>query len=125
METLSKFSLPGIVLLLTLASGFWLGSSGKPLNTALFNLHKLIALAAVILTAVQLNGALKSTDIQALLVTLAVVAGVCVLALFTTGALMSLGKLSYDTLQITHTIAAILVVVAMAGTIFLLAMRQS
>ena len=59
---------PGIVLLLTLASGIWLSNSGKPLNTAIFTLHKLIALGVVILTAIQFFNLLKNSEVQASMV---------------------------------------------------------
>ena len=41
METLSKFTAPGVVFILTLIFGFWLSSTGKPYNGVLFNIHKL------------------------------------------------------------------------------------
>ena len=53
MDTVARFVTPVIVFLLTLASGFWLSRSGKPLKTGSFTLHKLIALAAVVVTALQ------------------------------------------------------------------------
>ena len=40
----AKLLIPGIVFLLTLASGLWLSRSGKPLKAAIFIVHKLIAL---------------------------------------------------------------------------------
>jgi hypothetical protein len=123
METLTKFSLSGILFLLTLASGLWLHAAGKPLNTAIFNLHKLIALAAVVVTVFQLSKALKTMSPQTLLVLLFVAAGVCVLALFASGALMSIGALSYTTMQVLHAVTAALLVAAMSGTAFLLAGR--
>jgi len=91
MDTLSKFTLPGIIFLLTLVSGVWLTQSGKPLNTAIFTIHKLIALAAVILTAIQIVGELKNTDVPVLPIALIILAGLCILALFATGAFCSLG----------------------------------
>ena len=54
MEIASKFIAPGIVFLLTLVFGFWLNNSGKPYNGILFNIHKLIALGAVVATAMQI-----------------------------------------------------------------------
>jgi len=125
MDTVSKFITPGVVILLTLASGLWLSQSGKPLNTLLFTIHKLIALGAVILTGIQIYRALKNIEIQALLIALIVFAGLCVLALFVTGALMSIGKPAYDILRAIHTVAPLLAVIAVAVTVYLLAGRQS
>ena len=121
MDTITKFNAPGIVFLLTLFFGVWLSNSGKPYNGILFNVHKLIALGAVILTAVQLFKVLKDTGVQVVPVLLIVIAVVCVIALFATGALMSIEKMSYQVTLTIHRLALILVVIAMAVTVYLLA----
>jgi hypothetical protein len=53
LDTVSRFIIPGSVFLLTLVSGVWLSCSGKPLNTGIFTVHKLIALGAVVATAIR------------------------------------------------------------------------
>jgi hypothetical protein len=120
MDTISKFFLPGIIFLLTLASGVWLSSSGKPLNAILFNIHKLIALAAVVLLVIQLVNTFKSTHPQSLLIAMIVLAGVCVLALFISGAMMSIGIPAYALMLTIHRVAMALMTVSLAGTIYLL-----
>ena len=114
-----------MLFILTLASGVWLGQAGKPLNTAIFNVHKLIALAMVVLTAIQISRSIKNVEVQALLITLIVVICLCVLALFATGALMSLGKLNFNILQITHLVTSILATIAVVATVYLLTGRPS
>ncbi len=64
MDTFSKFMTPEIVFLLTLVFGVWLSLACKPYNGILFNIHKLIALGAVIATAMQLYKILENTDIH-------------------------------------------------------------
>jgi hypothetical protein len=120
VSILAKFTVPGVVFLLALASGFWLSRSGKPLKTGIFTVHKLIALAAVIATAMQTYNALKGAEIQAILVALLIAAAAGVLALFATGALMSMNKPAYSGLLAIHNIAPVLAVIAMALTIYLL-----
>jgi hypothetical protein len=115
---------PGILFLLTLASGVWLSHSGKPLNTIIFTLHKLIALAAVIVTAIQVYKILHNTEIHSLLISLIIFIGLCVLALFATGAMMSIGKPAYH-LQLTiHKVAQFLVAISLAVMVFLLTGRK-
>jgi hypothetical protein len=123
METALKFLTPGIVFLLTLASGVWLSSSGKPLNSILFNLHKLTALAAVILLVIQFVNTFKGTHPQSLLIAMIVLAGVCVLALFITGAMMSIGIPAYALILVIHRVAMALMTVSLAETIYLLTGR--
>jgi hypothetical protein len=121
LDTLSKFTIPGILLLLTLGSGFWLSSSGRPYSGILFNVHKLIALGVVIVAVIQFVQVFKDTNPQAVGIALLVLGGVCAVALFATGALMSMGKLD-DTVTLTiHRIASVAMVVAMAAAVYLLA----
>jgi hypothetical protein len=122
MDATTKFVAPGIVFLLTLASGVWLSRSGKPLNTAIFTLHKLIALGAVVATAIRTYSVLKNADIQAILIALIIVIGLCVAALFATGALMSANKPGYDRLLTIHEVSSLLAL--SAGTaLFALVVR--
>jgi hypothetical protein len=71
----------------------------------LFNAHKLIALAAVILAVLQLASIPRPGDSFALIAGLLVIAAGCVIALFVSGALMSAGKLEYAVMLTIHRIA--------------------
>ncbi len=115
-----KFTTPGIAFLLTLAFGVWVSQGGKPYNSILFSIHKLIALGAVILTAIQIPRALQNAELNAALITLIVVMGLCVVALFATGALMSADKLNYVVMLTVHRIAPLVAVIAMAAAVYLL-----
>jgi hypothetical protein len=125
MEPAQKFIIPGIVLLLTLVSGLWLSNAGKPLNTAIFTLHKLIALGSVILAAIQFFNILKNSEVHAIVIALIGLAGLAVLALFASGALMSIGKANYSLVLIVHRIAPVIMIAAAAVSILLLSGRTS
>lgn len=114
MEALSKFMAPGVIFILTLAFGFWLSNTGKPYNGALFNIHKLLALGAVVFTIIRLSGVLKGVHSLAFIIVLLVLAGLCVVAMFASGALMSLGKLDYTLMLTLHRIAPVVLVIALA-----------
>jgi hypothetical protein len=105
METLSKFTLPGILFALTLAFGFGLSHAGKPYNGLLFNAHKLIALGAVILAVLGFSRMPRPVVSFALIVGLLIIAALCVIALFVSGALMSAGKLDDVVLLTIHRVA--------------------
>ena len=60
----SKFIVPIILFFLTVAAGFWVSKTGKPYNTGIFTLHKLLALAAVVLAAMVTTNLLKTTSTQ-------------------------------------------------------------
>ncbi|MFN2108116.1 MAG: hypothetical protein ACK2UI_00515 [Anaerolineae bacterium] len=110
---LSKFVLPGIAFVLTLAFGFWVSHLGRPYNGLLFNVHKLIALGAVIATIVQLTKVLKNANALVLIIVLLVVAALCVIALFASGAFMSIGNVDYGLMLTVHRIAPVVLVIAM------------
>ena len=116
---LSKFLTPGIIFLLTLASGLWLSRTGKPLNIVIFTVHKLIALASVIFTGMAIYNLIKNIQIQFLIAALIVVVALCVLALFVTGALMSRDKPLNDNLLTVHKVAPFLVVISIVVTLYI------
>lgn len=120
MDTTARFVTPGIVFLLTLASGLWLSRSGKPLKTGIFTIHKLIALATVVVTALQIYNALKIVVVPSTVIALVIVIGLCAVALFVTGALMSADKPGYRSLLTVHNLAPLLAVIAGVAVIYLL-----
>jgi len=120
IDIVTKFIVPGIVFLLTLASGVWLSRAGKPLNVAVFNVHKLIALAAVVLAAIQVRSALQNVEAQFVLIALIGLVVLAVIVLFTTGALMSMNKPAYIMLLTIHNVAPFVAVIAMGLAIDLL-----
>ena len=123
LDTVSGFILPGIVFLLTLASGVWLSRSGKPVKIGIFTVHKLIALGAVIATAVQTYNVLNNSETQPILIVLLIVIGLCAVALFVSGALMSANKPAYPTLLTIHKVAPLLAIIAGVAVIYLLGSR--
>jgi hypothetical protein len=116
MDMLSRFFVPGIGFILTVVFGFWLSKLGKPYNSILFNFHKLIALGTVIVTAMQVHKILNLMDAQFLVVVLFIVAMICVVILFASGAFLSIGNMNYNVMKIVHATVAVLLVIAMALT---------
>jgi hypothetical protein len=118
MDIISRFSTLLLLFILTLAFGFWLSKVGKPYNGALFNIHKLIALGAVVLAVIQISkaGAAGSP----LLIAALILAGLCAVALFASGALMSIGKLDYALTLTIHRVALAVLVIASGTAMYLL-----
>jgi uncharacterized integral membrane protein len=118
----SRLVLPGSLALLTLASGFWLSNSGKPYSTLIFTIHKLIALAAIIATAVTINHLHKTTELGlAVEITAIVITGLLFLCLLVSGALMSILKQEPAVIRTIHHVAPYLAVISSAVTFYLLA----
>lgn len=93
---------------------------GKPYNGLLFNLHKLIALGTVILTAMAVYQALKVIDTSATIILLLIIAALSGIALFASGALMSAGKGEYRVMKLIHNISPVALILAMLATVYLL-----
>jgi hypothetical protein len=110
----------GLLFLFTLVSGVWLSNSGKPLNTAIITVHKLIALATVIFTVIVIRDLLKNTPVQVVIVSLIVLAGLSALTVFATGALLSLGKPVNAIILTIHAVTPFLLVISTAVIIYLL-----
>ena len=123
MGPAAKLVIPGVLFILTLGFGFWLSRSGKPYNGLIFNIHKLIALAAVVVTAIQAFKALKIGLTQPILIGLLIVIGLCAVALFVTGALTSANKATGRATLTIHRIAPLLAALAALGALYLLGGR--
>lgn len=113
----SKIVLPIILFILTIAAGFWVSKTGKPYNSGIFTLHKLLALAAVVLAAMVVAGLLKTTQMHSVVIILLVLAVLSVVALFTTGALMSIQKTVGSGWLFIHRVAPF-VLAGSLGTLF-------
>lgn len=110
--------LPLILFFLTLPFGFWLLVLGKPYNGLLFNIHKLLALAGVVLAVMAINKEIRGgIALEAIIISL-VIAAICVIASFLSGAMMSAGKLDFHLMQTLHRIAAGIMVVVIAWVIY-------
>lgn len=118
----SELIIPGVVFVLTLAFGFGLSRLGRPYNGLLFNVHKLLALAGVIVTVLQLIGLLKNAAPLALTgLGLLALTALAVIALFVSGALLSAGKLAHARLRTLHQIAPAALVIPLLAAISMLA----
>lgn len=93
----------------------------RPYHGLLFNLHKLIALGTVILTALRLFEALKSREAGLVSLILFGAAALCVAALFASGAFLSTGSFEYRRMKGVHQVALVVVAPALLTAVYLLA----
>jgi hypothetical protein len=112
--------LPAALFILTLASGVWLHRRGRPLSAALFNIHKLIALAAVALCVFRFVRAFSVMDVQAPAIPAIGAAALSAASLFVTGALLSGSRRHASFLLAVHRIGAGAVAAATALLWFLI-----
>lgn len=129
MSILSKSIITGSFFLLILVSGYWLSHLGKPYNGIVFNLHKLIGLAAgifLIVTVVRagrvapLGGIEIAVLAATVLVFVLLVAAGGLLSVVAEGGLQGMAPALRTGITWVHRIFPYLAVFATAITLYLL-----
>jgi hypothetical protein len=116
----------GLLFLSTLISGVWVSHSGKPINVVIFTIHKLFALATVIVIAVNVYPLYRALEIRTFLEPVVIaVTGLLFLALFISGAVLSRGNPLPEANLRIHQVAPLLALAFSAMTIYLLVSSKS
>ncbi len=95
--------------------GFWLSRAGKPYNGIIFTIHKLLALGAVIYLAATVYQVQQLATFNPAQVLCTALTAVCFLALFVSGALLSLDKAMPPVVLRLHQAAPYLAVLSTLG----------
>ena len=109
-----------LLFLLTLVAGYWVSRGGRPINAIRFNVHKFLALGAVILAGIRLYPLLKAGGNPAALPLLTVVLAALVVALFATGAIQSRPGPGKPKLKLAHAILSYAALLAAGGVVYML-----
>jgi hypothetical protein len=113
MNTIQSKALgAGLFFLFIFLSGFWLSQSGKPLNSLIFTIHKLIAVAAVVFLATTLHRSNQVAPLSTVALIASAVTGVCFLGTIVTGGLLSIGKEMPEAVLTMHQVAPFLTVLS-------------
>jgi hypothetical protein len=122
----SRIMICGLLFLFTLISGVWVSHSGKPINLVIFTIHKLIALATVIVIVMNVYQLYRAVDIRTFVEPVVIaVTGLLFIVLFISGALLSLGKSLSGAILRIHQVAPLLALAFSAMTITLLVSSKS
>ena len=109
-----------VLLVLTVVTGIVTSNRGKPYPNLLFWFHELLAFSLTFYTLFFIIGLLRMASVELALILLLLVGGLSIVALFVSGALISMGRISQDLASTIHSIASILMIVTIG--IFLLMM---
>lgn len=112
MSLIYKLGFTVLFLLVVFISGVVLDKFGKPFNPLVFNIHKLIALAFVIFASILTYNFFKSTGWNTFSIIISVFFCITILALFITGALISIGRAFSNKMLFIHNIGSVLILVA-------------
>jgi len=115
-----RFIGAGLGFLLILVSGYWLSHIGKPYNAILFNIHKLVAVAAIVLLVIIVVRANRVAALSTIELIAAVATGVSFLSLVASGGVLSIVKEMPAVVLKVHQVAPYLTVVLTGATLYLL-----
>jgi hypothetical protein len=129
----SKVGICAVALIVTLISGVILSNAGRPYNSAIFSLHKLVSIAAVIVLGVSVYNLHQSGNMITLYALVFAATGLFFLALIVSGSLLSLVDAEMLTLNpaalratlIIHQITPLLVLVSSAASFYVLVSKQA
>lgn len=130
----SRIAVIGLLFLVTLLSGVWLSRnlrindprpSGTPLAGADAAVHKLVALAMMIITGLTIRNLHRGIEFRSIELTAVIVAGLLFLLMVVSGSLLSLGKARNDEILALHKVGSLLTVIAISGAIYLLTRGKS
>jgi hypothetical protein len=120
MDLVMQFSVIGLVFLGTVGVGFWVSRLGKPYNTILFNIHKLIALVGVVLGLIRLVRLDPFVNFTLLVLVLIGLAFIGVLALFISGAFLSIQEEISGVVQVIHRVSSVVVALTSLAALYVL-----
>lgn len=114
----------GLFFIFIFLSGYWLSRSGKPYSAIIFNIHKLIGLAAgvfLVTTVYQIHrvAPLGPAEIAAIVVTVLFFAGTVA-----AGGLLSIDKPMPAAISMMHKLLPYVAVLSTAVTLYLLLNRK-
>ncbi len=113
MDAIYQWFVPAILFLVIIGVGFWVSKLGKPYHGLLFNIHKLIALGAAILTGIRIFRLNPWETFPVLAILFIALSFLGVIAMFATGAMMSIQDQVKRTPKLVHQISASIVAGAM------------
>ena len=105
-------------------SGFWLSHSGKPYSGIIFNVHKLLGVAAVIFLGITMYQASQTAQLSAVELSAGLVAGLFFISTIVSGGLVSIDKTMPTAISIMHKLFPYLTVLSTAATLYLLLGRK-
>ena len=105
--------------LIVFISGVRLRISGKPYKSMIFNLHKLIAVAAIVLLILIVINVNASAGLSGVEIAVCFAAGLIFLVTVITGGMMSIYKTVPHTVEMMHKVFPYLTVLSSASVILL------
>jgi hypothetical protein len=113
----------GVLFLFVFLSGLWLNRSGRPINTIILTIHKLIALGTLIFIGVTVYQINQTAQLSTAVIVATVMTGIFFIVTIIAGGLLSLDR-PVSALSIVHKVGPFLTVAGTIVTMVLLANPQ-
>ncbi len=118
----TKIVITGAFFLFIFLFGFVLSRAGKPYPVLLFNIHKLIALGALVYLAVTVYNLSRVAPLSPAMIVLVVFTGLCFVVTIVAGGLLNIDK-SPAFLAVIHRFSPYLTLLSTAAALYLLLSR--
>jgi heme A synthase len=116
----SKILITAAFFIFILASGFWLSRLGRPINTIVLTIHKLISVAAVVYLVINAYHTNQATSLTTPEIVASAVAILLFLVMIATGGLLSVEKEMPSFVHKIHQFTPYLVILSTSATLYLL-----
>jgi hypothetical protein len=116
----SKIVITSVFFVFILLSGFWLHRLGRPVNSLVLTIHKLISVAAVVYLAINLYRIHQVTPLSSLAIAASVVTFILFVVMIATGGLLSVEKEMPAFIHMIHRFTPYLTILATSATLYLL-----
>ena len=120
MSLAGKFLPVGVLFVITVGFGFWVSRVGKPYQTLLFTIHKLVALGGVVLASIRFFKVDQLAEFPPLVIVLLGFTTVCVIIMFATGGVMSFKDELIKPVLLMHQVSPVLITVFTGLAVYLL-----
>ncbi len=107
-----------ILFILVIASGFWVTKLGRPLNTGVLTVHKLLALACLVLMIIIVRALVKGAALNPLIITSIALTFVFFAVMIATGGVLSFEKSAPEFVYLIHKTVPYLTLATGAVTVF-------
>lgn len=122
--TQGKIVVVGLAFLLIFVSGIWMSRVGKPYNTGLFTIHKLVGLALGVFLGVTIYRTHQAAPLGLLTIAAIVVTILFFIGTVVAGGLLSIDKPMPAVVLRLHQVGPVLSVLLTAGILYLLLKGQ-
>ncbi len=120
----SKFLFAGLFFVFILLSGFWLSRTGKPINTAILTIHKLISLGAGIFLGITIYRIHQVTPLSPFEMAAVALTLLFFIAMVATGGMLSTAKPMPGFVFKVHQFMPYLVIISAFANMYLLLVRK-